>query len=349
MKIKNAVIVLGAGASKGARVAGGRTPPLDADFLDAAADYFAGKKARGANKERVKTWREFKVKLRAAGLDFPIVRRWRLEQLSTFLEARSHLTGLQLGQGRPRDHARALDLLKAVVCHVLQIEGGTKQCELHKRIFTETDPTAVLSFNYDLIADQSLLALGKLNWRSADYKCATHALVPTDSGRSYYKLIKRRSDMTSIPLLKLHGSMHYEKLLRGTGFRLSGVTLPDREMPTFDYRKVPKAPYLIPPVASKIEIKQRELRDRWYTALDYLHDAPVWIFWGYSFPQTDTISQVLFRTALARNRKKKPVIVVNPDASVRRRVEEVCVKVRTEYYPSMERLLFELGALSLSR
>jgi hypothetical protein len=265
------------------------------------------------------------------------------------LEARSHLKGLQLGQGRPREHARALELLKIVVCHVLQLEGGTKTCELHKRLFAEVDPTAVISFNYDLIADQSLLALNKLNWHGADYKCATHALVPSDNGRISYKLIRRQADRDRVPLLKLHGSIHYEQLRRGTGFRLSGVQLPSGATPTFTYEKVPKVPYLIPPVASKIEIKQQELRDRWYAALDHLHDAPLWIVWGYSFPQTDTISQVLFRTALARNRKKKPVLIVNPDSLVARRVEDVCVKVRTEHYASMERLLFELGAMSFSQ
>ncbi len=37
---------LGAGASKGADVRGKRTPPLDGDFLNVAAEYFGRKRAR---------------------------------------------------------------------------------------------------------------------------------------------------------------------------------------------------------------------------------------------------------------------------------------------------------------
>jgi len=346
MNLRGAVIVLGAGASKGARVPGKRTPPLDAEFLSVAADHFAHKKARGKGRESVGVWNDFKARLKSAGLKFPEVRQWRLEQLSTFLEARASLQGMQLGQGRPRNYGKALDSLKIVVCHVLDREGGTKACELHKLLFDAARPRAVISFNYDLIADQSLAELGFLNWRNVEYRCAGFASVPTAKGKTAYKRITPRTQSESVPLLKLHGSMHFEKLRRGSGFRLSGVSLPTAEAASFEFLRVSKHPYLIPPIAAKIEIKQKELRSRWYAALDHLHDAPAWIIWGYSFPTTDTISQVLFRTSLTNNRKPKRVIVVNPDASVASRVCEVCRKVKTEHYPSVERLLLEYGLLS---
>jgi hypothetical protein len=279
-------------------------------------------------------------------LSFSEIRRWRLEQLSTFLEARASLKGMQLGQGRPREYAKALDSLKVIVCHVLRAEGGTRSCELHKMIIQISKPRAIISFNYDLIADQSLAELGELNWRHAQYRGARFAALPSEEGVApYYKGLYPERGAKGIPLLKLHGSMHYEKMGRGTGFRLSGVHLPQSERDRFDYAKVPEKPYLIPPVAAKIEIKQQALRERWYAALDQLHEAPAWIIWGYSFPVTDTISQVLFRTALTRNRKSKPVIVINPDASVAGRVREVCRKVKVEHYSSMERLLLERGRL----
>ena len=84
MNLRGAAIVLGAGASRGAQVVGRRTPPLDYEFLDVAAEYFAGRKARGKGRERVKAWKDFKARLKSAGLEFSEVRRWRLEQLSTF-------------------------------------------------------------------------------------------------------------------------------------------------------------------------------------------------------------------------------------------------------------------------
>jgi hypothetical protein len=343
MHLRRGVIILGAGASKGARVTGKRTPPLDGDFLDTAAEYFSRKRARGKGRAQVKVWNDFGRRLRSAHLDFSEIRHWRLEQLSTFLEARANLTGMQLNQGRPREHANALEALKVVVCHVLQVQGGTYSCDLHKALFRLVAPRAVLSFNYDIIADQSLAELGLLNWRSAQYRCARVAAVPTSNTRTKtkYVALHAKRNAGGIPLLKLHGSMHYEELLRGPGFRLSGVALPNAQTAGFNYLRVPSRPFLIPPIASKIGIAQLALRERWYAALDHLHDAPLWILWGYSFPITDTISQVLFRTALSNNRKSKPVIVINPDASVVARVREVCRKVNIEYYPSMERFLMD--------
>jgi hypothetical protein len=82
MRIQDAAIVLGAGASKGAQIVGGRTPPLDTEFLEVAANYFKGKKARGAGRERVLAWNSFKTHLRSAGLDFSIVKTWPLSSQS---------------------------------------------------------------------------------------------------------------------------------------------------------------------------------------------------------------------------------------------------------------------------
>ena len=218
MYLRNAAIVLGAGASKGAQVTGKRTPPLDAEFLKITTDHFSRKRARGKNKPIVTTWNSFRRNLTSAGLTLAIVKEWRLEQLSTFLEARANLKGMQLTQGRPLEYANALESLKKIVCHVLSVEGGTRVCSLHKSLFELTVPKAIISFNYDMIADQSLAELGLLNWRSAQYRCARFASIPNNSGKPDYKgLFARRHD-GSVPLLKLHGSMHFEKLKRGTGY-----------------------------------------------------------------------------------------------------------------------------------
>ncbi len=288
----------------------------------------------------MKDWKSFRSHLTGAGLDFSEVKSWRLEQLSTSLEARSSLRGVQLGRGRPRDFTKALDALKVLVCHVLLAQGGTRSCELHKRLFSLVRPSAVVSFNYDLIADQSMLESGLLNWRAREYRGAARASVPTN-GRSKYLLISSRIADRETPFLKLHGSMNWERLRRGDGYRLSGCRLPEVGRPLFDYRRIPAKPYIVPPVAAKMQIQQAALRERWRSAVQYLHGAPSWIIWGYSFPGTDTISQVLFRTALARNRKPKPVLVVNPDATVASRIREVCRKVKVDHYPSMERLLLD--------
>lgn len=345
MTIPSPVIVLGAGASHGSKVPGNRTPPLDGNFLSEAGRLFAGLHSRGNNRARIETWQSFQKQLAKAGLRFDEVRTWRLEQLSTFLEARGNLKGLQLYQGRPREHAAALDLLKQVVAHVLLASGGQEVCPLHQMLIKSVKPRSVVSFNYDLIADQTMLSLGLLNWKAAAYRGAKCAMIPTNTGSQRAFAIPRSRMRRSVPLIKLHGSIHWEEAGRAKGFRLSGARLPSESEKRFDLVNVPENPYLIPPIAAKIDIQEGPLRERWYSAVDELHKAKSWIIWGYSFPVTDTISQVLFRTALARNRKKKPVYVINPDHSVAARVQEVCKKVSVKHFTSMEGFLHDLGSL----
>jgi hypothetical protein len=347
MKFRNAVVVLGAGASRGSNVPGDKTPPLDAEFLTEAANYFRGKNVRGPYREHVKAWKAFLDHLKGAGLKFDEVKAWRLEQLSTFLEARANLHELQLGRGRPRKFVEALDALKVVVCYVLRGTGGAKFCDLHRALFELVTPSAVLSFNYDLIADQSMLEMGILNWSSKQYRGARYIEIPIGK-RSKYVPINSKRLRGQTPLLKLHGSMNWEKKRRGTGYRLSGCELPTAEYRQLKYSQIPDKPYIVPPVAAKMQIGESELRDHWRSAVRCLNKAGSWIIWGYSFPGTDTISQVLFRAALARNRKFKPVLVINPDMSVADRVKTVCKKVNVTQSPSMERFLLDHRKLGWS-
>ena len=346
MKYSGAVIILGAGASKGARLVGRKTPPLDTEFLQATSKMFSRLRANGNNKERVIVWNAFKNHLKRAGLKFDDIKDWRLEQLSTFLEARANLKGLQLNVGRPRDHTQALHSLKRLVAHVLRSSGGGQTCLLHRLLLQAVRPKAIISFNYDLIVDQTLLELNWLNWSKVDYCGSKVARVLNANGNLYYRQIHAARLKFAVPLVKLHGSINWERMSRKDGYRLSGVRLPESGRNTFELDSIPGNPFLIPPVASKIEIKEGVLRKHWNLAVDYLHHASSWVIWGYSFPQTDTISQVLFKTALTQNRKPKPVIVVNPDAMVVERVKEVCQKVSIDHYVSMESLLLDWKRLT---
>lgn len=348
MKIAESVIVLGAGASKAAHTKSGNSPPLDQNFLESATNRFKNLRSNGKHRDCVQTWKNFKKQISRAGLRFKDVKLWKLEQLSTFLEARANLRGLQLDAGQPKDYTKALMLLNRVVAHALQRMGGVEPCMLHKWLFESADPTAVITFNYDLIADQTLLNMGKLNWRRDEYTGKARARVPTADGGVKYQFFNAGRQDNTTRLIKLHGSMNWEKLLRGIDYRLSGVIPPNGANQQFMYVSVPDRPYIIPPVAAKMQIKEKPLRDHWYQALDFLHDAKRWIIWGYSFPQSDTIAQVLFRTALAKHRRKKPVFVVNPDPTAATRVLNICRKVEVKHYYSMEEFLIKEGSLKVT-
>jgi hypothetical protein len=347
--IPQPAIVLGAGASHGAKVASRRTPPLDGNFLPEAERIFSRLHRDGANRAQVEAWQDFKHHLSQAGLKFSEVREWRLEELSTFLEARANLKGLQLYQGRPREHAIALASLKRVVAQVLLASGGQEVCSLHRLLIRSTKPSAVISFNYDLIADQTMLDLGVLDWRAAAYRGAKCAMIPTKTGGQRTFRIPNSRRQGALPLFKLHGSIHFQAAGRGKGFRLSGARLPKQKGELFDMVEIPDHPYLVPPIAAKIDVQQGTLKSRWYSAVDSLYKAKSWLIWGYSFPATDTISQVLFRTALARNRRNKPVFVINPDQSVARRIRKICKKVSVKQFTSIEEFLHEFGVLVPNR
>ncbi|HRK06592.1 MAG TPA: SIR2 family protein [Pseudobdellovibrionaceae bacterium] len=339
-------VVLGAGASKGASLPGKTTPPLDVELLAYAFDRFTRIRARGVNRSAKQAWKSFCEELKKTGLKPNEVKDWRLEQLSTFLEARANLRGLQLYRGKPKNFKKALEELERVIAYTLWACGGDRVCPIHRSLFQATRPNAVVSFNYDLIADQTLLDLKWLHLDDKLYRGALTAMVPSaSSGSLYARKISPPDVDRRVPLYKLHGSIHFGRRGRGKDFGLNGVSLPSESESLFTYRQVPKRPLIIPPVAAKMDIPSSSFKERWEEALDRLHETRHWIIWGYSFPTTDTISHVLFKSALANNRKKKNVYVINPDHTVAHRIERSLKKVNVRSFVSAEKFLFEHKAL----
>jgi len=331
----NYAIILGAGASYGS-MAGATTPPLDSNFLKVAGTSLSGRSRSVGDRN---AWKGLIKALKKAGIEKEHAISQRLEQLATYLEARSNMSSLQLGRGQPKRYAEALDRLKDVICRTLEARNGTNACKLHRLLFERVNPSAVITFNYDLIADQTLLDLGKLNWAHSEYAGSKTMIVKRK--RPY---VPRRNVSNRVRMLKLHGSMNWNKNRRGGSHSLVCSSVPTRSL---QYKDSPKDPLIVPPIASKIDIHDGALRRQWALAVAELRTAPGWIIWGYSFPATDTVTQVLCRTALARHRKHKPVIVVNPDFSTQERVKQLVGKVRIEQWSSIERFLLEAGALSI--
>jgi len=332
---KNFVIVLGAGASFGSKV-GDVTPPLDAEFLKKARQLFGSSKGHS---NEIEAWRTFRDALKRAKFEMKIAVQNRLEELSTFLEAKANMNYLQHHQGRPRDYRNALESLIKVICYTLLRCNGVKECSLHRALFELIEPRTIITFNYDLIADQTLLAMDKFNWTSPKYANAQTMLI--DKVR---RPVPRRRPHKQIRLLKLHGSINWHRNERGSRFSLVGDAVPD-EWDLF-FSAPSSTPLIVPPLAAKLEIQNSSLRALWSCALADLRDARGWLFWGYSFPETDTITRVLCRTALERQRKYKPVIVINPDQQVARRITSALGKIKVVQWPSVELFLLDHGRLA---
>ncbi len=126
----------------------------------------------------------------------------------------------------------------------------------------------------------------------------------------------------------------------GGGYSISGVKSFPPKGEQFEYIKPPINPFIIPPVAAKMEISDTYLKKVWLRAHKCLRSASVWVVWGYSFPQTDTITSVLLKTCVKESRgRQKKVIIVNPDYSVSERVKALLGKVRVEKHSTMSDFL----------
>jgi hypothetical protein len=337
-------LVLGAGASYGAAV-GERRPPLDSTFLREAKEILGGRgrKRKGGGK----IWATFAKALDLAGASQKNSIDWRLEDLATYLEARANMPSLQHSPGKPAKYENALPALAAVICHTLRKRNGTKPCGLHKALIALVQPSCVVTFNYDLIVDCTLMAMGKLAWFAEDY-AGKMIFLPGKWGRTTARQTPRRDKLVGeIPLLKLHGSINWAQHQRGGGFSLVLDKIPsDDSLPC---SSCPDHALVVPPIASKVQIRDAGLLAIWKKAGGLLRKAKGWILWGYSFPRTDTITHVLLSTALGRNKRPKPVVVINPDLTVGERVGKQLRKVKVQQWTSVERFLYDHERLQFAK
>jgi len=168
------------------------------------------------------------------------------------------------------------------------------------------DDDTIISFNYDLVAETILSALGR-NF--------SHCLmVPRQSG---------------INLLKLHGSInHYYCPVCGQIFEFP-PTVTVHPIPGRQYKqggscqKMPECTnciiggipvllrhFIIAPTLFK-SYSLPQLRNLWFRALTALAEADMIFFIGYSLPEADILSYQLFDFARRLSNKKQGVYLIN--------------------------------------
>ncbi len=247
---------------------------------------------------------------------------------------------------------RQLDSLVYTVfsrCHATREKDGTcAPCELHTELFQSlitdgsTEPggirtLAVLSFNYDLVADSSLAEAikntsakktEKESERKWTWNAETFYMQLFDPTTSLYKRPEEPTN-TDVFLLKLHGSLNWffpngdrTRFVcgetSGTGPRiLSEEELCRRRLD----------PMIVPLVLDKfVELEKEGAAGHhgrtWTLALDSLLKAKRWIFIGYSLPATDFHANWLFRMAASYRRSEgskktigspPKIEIINPD------------------------------------
>ncbi len=313
-----AVIVLGAGATRGASFVDPKVnpclPPLDSDF------YSQLQRVRDP-KHRVTIDQVIEDTVELFGVNFKVT----AETMFTTLE---HTSRMVETTGENRDYRRA-DLnekrkrLQQAIAAVLEEsicrDGRTPTaCEFHEDLVSMLRPSdRIISFNYDCVVDHALRTRGNGKW-DAHYGYG-FALTGRGgrnlTGDAYWSPTKPAGKKT-IKLLKLHGSLHFV------------VTKDDTPRPTVHLKERPYTRqngdlrFTIIPPESRKRYDTGVFSKMWKSAGDEIHRARTLVVIGYSLPPTDMHSTALFRIS-TRREWLRSLVIVNPDPDARRRTRDV--------------------------
>lgn len=335
------ILVLGAGASAGSQYA---EPPLIKDFFY-KADALGIPKKRGFKP----LWIFLKNNL---GLDLPQILseekkgNINIEQIYSLTSA--------IGE----DEIKKLleRFLHRTLTETTNIYKN-KSCNYHNRLLTCLNPTAIISFNYDLIIGKSLATIYE-NWEKSQIK----KFDKVYDGKNFIESIDilesfKITKKNRFPILfKLHGSLnhYYDVILweqtrarhrwveRTTSYIVplkyafntqriyKSRHLRDYAPSTlvtgsglYDNQKADLKLNLTPPIYNKTP-------HDWDEVLLELKNATKIIFIGYSLPDIDLWAIRLFRRAYQKHRYKNELIieVINPDD------RDIISKIKSIYYSS---------------
>lgn len=338
------VYVLGAGCSRNYQNRSevpGLKPPLDSDFFRMAAKVLTNKESIYAFHHLIFEM-ELLYHFRPYGVE-ALPKEWVEEPIS--LESTLTFLDLKVQSASSRERERfevARDLLIKLVRLTLNEALKGPACSLHRRLtqlVKEND--AVISYNYDILADNALLLNGVINENSY--------LIPFRKVRFSEEWVNPRTSISNVKLIKLHGSLNWlfcnrcSSLLCYLGTKAPEDYSSDRPIDTCPHCGSGEVGYvLVPPILHK-SYGQPSMRLLWNTAELELGGADRVVVIGYSMPPTDFRSELLFRSALGD--KKVLVNVVNPDRQILNRFESLCRPIKqlltVTHYTSLEEFLDE--------
>jgi hypothetical protein len=295
---RKTLLVLGAGASRGAEFVTGQVgvlPALDADFFQQMSRLSESEAAaRLLSFVRSEYGHE-------AGLS--------MEHF--FSEAdytdRFH-TVLKIGPGpKIKRYQSALRDFYIVVGEVFG-PPTNRPCKYHRALAERLHVTdTVLTFNYDCVIDSSLRDVAGRRW---DPEKGAYGFVPV-SGSDEWRVHKGkgRPSKGSIELLKMHGSVNW-RIDDGC------VALVGPEPAVNESLEGS----VIPPTWFK-DLTAPPFDSIWRKARIAVRSARIIVVVGYSVPPTDLFSRSLFKVEAGsklREEKLDLLVVVNPDARARR-------------------------------
>jgi len=177
--------------------------------------------------------------------------------------------------------------------------------KFHQALFRRLQPDdAIVSFNYDIVADQALSRMGEVSWNPE----VGYGVKATGKIEKW-----RVADRTEAPdgetvyLLKMHGSLNWRES-KDESIELTAAP--------FD----PASFFIIPPAWNK-SVDRGIARLVWEKARRAIMAADVLIAVGYSLPRTDVWTRALLRACTeVREKPFDHVLIANPDSEARRRL-----------------------------
>jgi hypothetical protein len=318
----NRVLVLGAGATRGASTSEGRTcfPPLDADFFTQLQRITNSKHAKAVKDVVADVVQLF-------GSNFSLT----MEEYFTELESIARMTRLA-GRANaaftPQQIADKRDRLMQGLAAVLEestdvSRKGATPCEHHGRLVQNLSPRdTVISFNYDCVMDHALRSRGDKKW-SARFGYALPKPSRIEGHQHWSAASAPSSASGSVNLLKLHGSLNWQLPPSDPQGSLSApIKLKER---LYQQRGTPRFT-IIPPERVKNIDGDGNFRALWQNAERAIRNAKTIAFVGFSFTATDLHVESLFRVALAGSARLKTLIIANPNSEDRARIRTVFAK-----------------------
>lgn len=313
------VVVLGAGATRGASTAEGQVclPPLNADFFTQLQRITAPKhrgKVKGVISDLVSVF----------GPDFGLT----MEEYFTQLESMATMARLAPAGDRnfspseiQKKRGRLMSALAAVLEETTDVsKKGSEVCAHHERIIDTLDPRdTVISFNYDCVADHVLRSRAAAKW-SAKYGYGFPNPSRVEGHRHWDADSPPTSATDTIYLLKLHGSINWQ-LPSDPDSSNGTIRLKQR---LYQQNGVPRFT-IIPPEFVKSIDQHPVFRVLWKKAERAIRNAEKVALIGFSFTPTDLHVEALFRIALAKSSLKE-LLIANPSPTDRRRIRSVFSK-----------------------
>lgn len=307
-----AVLLLGAGATRGGLLDNSIPPPVDADFFEIAGQIKGHGTPKLASAVLNDVWTLY---ARLAGVG--------LETYYRDIETREKISSFAKTVNKPKNWKKRKrnleELVRRVVIHTTCRQDRQQHLQpltskLHTRILEMLRKgDTVLTFNYDTLIEESFGSKGLWTPRGG-YADELHGI------RSSW--CKRWFDDRGIPdhresklrLLKLHGSINW------TTYKSGQIKLKDRPF-VVRGRRFEKVSILPPGWNKKIDKLPYKLL--WKRARLRLEQCKTLIIIGYSLPEADLLAKALFsevvRLRAARKQYLKQLHLADPVDSVKQK------------------------------